>query len=249
MISRLARRDVSSVAVGRADDNGSRRRERPAMAHGGDRRSSRIGALLLAVSCLGAACGSRESGPPPAGAQGSVAAGPTTPASPVVGDNGKVGTLSAACGSGHPAHGATERGVTDTTITIGVISDKSGVVAVPTAGIDGSVDAFVQFCNSPRWDQRSPARTQALRLEDPQRGRRDATGVRRRHLRARRLGLRAGRSRRADHGAVQAGRGRGVHRHLRQRVVAPGVLTCSQSRHLVCGRPRPVHRPSASRPP
>ncbi len=29
-----------------------------------------------------------------------------------------------------------------------MISDKSGVVAVPTAGIDGSVDAFVQFCNS-----------------------------------------------------------------------------------------------------
>ena len=38
--------------------------------------------------------------------------------------------------------------MTDTTITIGVISDKSGVVAVPTAGIDGSVDAFVEFCNS-----------------------------------------------------------------------------------------------------
>jgi len=118
------------------------------MAHRGDRHESRIGALLLAVSCLGAACGTRESGPPPAGAQGSVAAGPTTPASPVVGDNAKVGTLSAACGSGHPAHGATDRGVTDTTIAIGVISDKSGVVAVPTAGIDGSVDAFVQFCNS-----------------------------------------------------------------------------------------------------
>ena len=38
--------------------------------------------------------------------------------------------------------------MTDTTITIGVISDKSGVVAVPTAGIDGSMVAFVEFCNS-----------------------------------------------------------------------------------------------------
>jgi ABC-type branched-subunit amino acid transport system substrate-binding protein len=38
--------------------------------------------------------------------------------------------------------------VTDSAITIGVISDKSGVVAVPTAGIDGSVQAFVEFCDS-----------------------------------------------------------------------------------------------------
>lgn len=118
------------------------------MAHGGDRRKPRIGALLLAVSCLVAACGSRESGPPLVGAQGGVVAGPTTPVPAGVGGDGRVGTLPAACGSGHPAHGATDRGVTDTTITIGVISDKSGVVAVPTAGIDGSVDAFVQFCNS-----------------------------------------------------------------------------------------------------
>ena len=73
---------------------------------------------------------------------------PTTKAPAGVGDKDKVGTLRAACGSGHPARGATDKGVTDTTITIGVISDKSGVVAVPTAGIDGSVDAFVEFCNS-----------------------------------------------------------------------------------------------------
>jgi ABC-type branched-subunit amino acid transport system substrate-binding protein len=61
---------------------------------------------------------------------------------------GMVGTLESPCGRAEPAHGATDRGVTDTTITIGVISDKSGVVAVPTAGVDGSVDAFVAFCNS-----------------------------------------------------------------------------------------------------
>ncbi len=59
-----------------------------------------------------------------------------------------VGTLEAACSRSDPASGATDKGVTDTSIRIGVISDKSGVVAVPTAGVDGSVDAFVQFCNS-----------------------------------------------------------------------------------------------------
>ena len=59
-----------------------------------------------------------------------------------------VGTLEAACGKSRPAHAATDRGVTDTTIKIGVISDKGGVIAVPTAGIDGSVEAFIQFCNS-----------------------------------------------------------------------------------------------------
>jgi hypothetical protein len=115
------------------------------MARGGDRRMPRIGALLVALSVLVAACGTRESGPPPGGGEGTNSATPT--ATPAGGDKDKVGTLRAACGSGHPAHGTTDKGVTDTTITIGVISDKSGVVAVPTAGIDGSVDAFVEFCN------------------------------------------------------------------------------------------------------
>ena len=97
------------------------------------------------MTCLVSGCGTRESGPPPESAEGRAAVTPTTPA---VAATGKVGTLQAACGSGNPAHGRTDRGVTDTTITIGVISDKSGVVAVPTAGIDGSVEAFVEFCNS-----------------------------------------------------------------------------------------------------
>jgi ABC-type branched-subunit amino acid transport system substrate-binding protein len=59
-----------------------------------------------------------------------------------------VGTLKPACGRANPARASTDKGVTDSDVTIGVISDKSGVVAVPTAGIDGSVEAFVQFCNS-----------------------------------------------------------------------------------------------------
>ena len=110
----------------------------------------RGGAFLLAVSLLVVgACGTRESGPPPVGVE---ADGVTPPggqaARHVAVNSAMVGTLKAACGKSSPAHGATDRGVTDTRIKIGVISDKSGVIAVPTAGIDGSVEAFVQFCNS-----------------------------------------------------------------------------------------------------
>ncbi len=101
----------------------------------------RLGFVLALSVCL-AACGTRESGPPPGG-EGAAATTPTTVPRTVM-----VGTLEPGCGNDRPAHGATDRGVTDTTITIGVISDQSGVVAVPTAGIDGSVDAFVEFCNS-----------------------------------------------------------------------------------------------------
>ena len=113
------------------------------MRDGADRTKRRVAALLVAVTSLVASCGTRESGPPPE-AEGNHTVTPTT----AVADTGKVGTLQAACGSSRPAHGKTDRGVTDTTITIGVISDKSGVVAVPTAGIDGSVEGFVEFCNS-----------------------------------------------------------------------------------------------------
>jgi ABC-type branched-subunit amino acid transport system substrate-binding protein len=117
------------------------------MTIGGNRVVRRAAVVVVALSCAVAACGSRESGPPPGAAEGSAVV--TTSAPPGgIGDPGRVGTLEAACGSGRPAHGATARGITDTTITIGVISDKSGVIAVPTAGIDGSVEAFVAFCNS-----------------------------------------------------------------------------------------------------
>ena len=109
----------------------------------------RAGAFLVAMALAAGACGTRESGPPPdaAGAGGVTAPSGQSGASGGVG-TATVGTLEAACGHGTAAHGATDTGVTDTTIKIGVISDKGGVIAVPTAGIDGSVEAFVQFCNS-----------------------------------------------------------------------------------------------------
>jgi ABC-type branched-subunit amino acid transport system substrate-binding protein len=115
------------------------------MTRKGIRLQRRAEVFLLVLSLAVAACGSRESGPPPGVAEGSGANPPTTEN---VVDDARVGTLEAACGREQRARGATEKGVTDTTITIGVISDKSGVVAVPTAGIDGSVEAFVEFCNS-----------------------------------------------------------------------------------------------------
>jgi len=109
----------------------------------------RVGALLALLSLLVGACGTRESGPPPGAAEGG---GVTVPVVTSGGSGGAdpamVGTLRAACGKGTPARGATDKGITDTTIKIGVISDKGGVIAVPTAGIDGSVEAFVEFCNS-----------------------------------------------------------------------------------------------------
>jgi ABC-type branched-subunit amino acid transport system substrate-binding protein len=110
-------------------------------SHKGNRLPRRLG-LVLALSVCLSACGTRESGPPPGG-DGAAATTPTT-----LPRTAMVGTLEAGCGHERAAHGSTDRGVTDTTITIGVISDQSGVVAVPTAGIDGSVDAFVEFCNS-----------------------------------------------------------------------------------------------------
>ncbi len=109
----------------------------------------RVPTLLLALTLVAGACGTRESGPPPGASEADRATAPTGEPSGSTGPSGAtVGTLQAACGKGTPARGATDPGVTDTTITIGVISDKGGVIAVPTAGIDGSVEAFVEFCNS-----------------------------------------------------------------------------------------------------
>jgi ABC-type branched-subunit amino acid transport system substrate-binding protein len=112
---------------------------------GGNPLKQRVGSLLIAVMCTVAACGSRESGPPLDSVEGAVVTSTTNPAG---GRVATVGTLVPGCGRSTAARGATDKGVTDSTIRIGVISDKSGVVAVPTAGIDGSVETFVQFCNS-----------------------------------------------------------------------------------------------------
>ena len=82
------------------------------------------------------------------------ATGGTTATTAATGGTGQsaanmVGTMPSPCGPGH-ATGATDKGVTPTTIKIGVISDKngSGGITVPTVGIQGSMQAFVAYCNS-----------------------------------------------------------------------------------------------------
>ena len=115
------------------------------------------------------ACGSCESGPPlGAGRGGGAIPDDSSEREPRArhGRNPPAGLQSRR----FPRGGATGTGVTDTTIKIGVISDKSGVVAVPTAGIDGSVDAFVQFCNSLGGIHGRKLVLVHVRLEDLQRG-------------------------------------------------------------------------------
>ena len=60
----------------------------------------------------------------------------------------KFGTLPAPCGPG-TATGATDVGLSSTTIRIGVITDtNAGAIRVPTAGIEPSMKAFVHWCNA-----------------------------------------------------------------------------------------------------
>ena len=113
------------------------------------------------------------------------------------------------------------------------ISDKSGVVAVPTAGIDGSVDAFVEFCNSlggingrklvlRHYDSKILNEGDAMKqaCDDDI------------------FALVGSGSVQDDQGAVtmvqvQSGRGRRVHRDLRQGPVATGVLAGAEPGNAV----------------
>jgi hypothetical protein len=111
------------------------------------RRSSKFGVLVLvvAVVLVAAACGSsRRSGTTAPTTTGSTSAG-STPA----GSSGQTfGTLASPCGPGN-ASGATEQGVTDTSIRIGYGDDR-GFAAQP--GLDqemgDAVTAMIKWCNS-----------------------------------------------------------------------------------------------------
>ncbi|MCU1496966.1 MAG: amino acid/amide transporter substrate-binding protein family [Acidimicrobiales bacterium] len=69
-------------------------------------------------------------------------------------EGAKVGTLPVPCGLAADGKASTEApagevpGVTADTIKIAVISDRAGVVKVPTISIEESMEAFVEFCNS-----------------------------------------------------------------------------------------------------
>ncbi|MBX3283955.1 MAG: ABC transporter substrate-binding protein [Actinobacteria bacterium] len=120
-------------------------------------------ALLCALALVVAACGSRLSEDDLASGAGTGGgAVVTTPAGSGTsgagitegeGDTGpKVGTLPVPCGEaeggGAPAKpNSTDPGVSADTIKIAVISDRAAVVKVPTASIEESMQAFVDFCN------------------------------------------------------------------------------------------------------
>lgn len=102
----------------------------------------RVGAVGVASLLVITGCGNRTSG----GSGGGLGGGTTTaPAGGVSGTS--FGTLATPCGPGD-AKGASDVGVTSGAIKVGVISDKdAGPVRVPTAGIEGSIQAFVAYCN------------------------------------------------------------------------------------------------------
>jgi len=113
-------------------------------------------ALVLSVLLLLAACGSRvdtsATGPAatvaPSGNGGSGSGGTSAPAAA---DTSKIGTLENPCSSKKPTSGTLPTdtpGVSDTTIKIGVISDrKNDITPVPTIGVEEAAQAFVDMCN------------------------------------------------------------------------------------------------------
>lgn len=122
---------------------------------------TRAAVLLCALALLAAACGSRLSDDQLASG-GGTGGGAVTQTSAGTGTKGAgikvtasgphVGTLAVPCGKGAtapkaPPAGADSTGVTATSIKIAVISDKSGQIKVPTASIEESMQAFVDFCN------------------------------------------------------------------------------------------------------
>ncbi len=101
---------------------------------------------LLAAGLLVAGCGNRTS---TAGKDGDLGGsnGASTTVAGGTNSDGMFGTLPTPCSAGD-AKGATDKGVTATTIKIGVISDKNaGAIRVPTAGVEASMKAFVDYCN------------------------------------------------------------------------------------------------------
>jgi ABC-type branched-subunit amino acid transport system substrate-binding protein len=107
-------------------------------------RRRRVAAFGLAIALVAAGCGNRSDDAGDDNGTDATAVSQTTTAAS---QGDRFGTLEVPCGAGD-ATGSTDKGVTDSTITIGVISDKNaGAIRVPTAGIEPSMQAFVKWCN------------------------------------------------------------------------------------------------------
>jgi ABC-type branched-subunit amino acid transport system substrate-binding protein len=128
-----------------------------------------VGALVI-VALVASACGSRtdESGTSEAGQVGGQTDSPVdttpgeTPGAP--GDGEGFGLLESPCGPGD-ASGATDQGVTDDAITVGVIADPGSIVAGLNQELHDGMVAFAGWCNAQGGIN---GRTLELRLYDAQ---------------------------------------------------------------------------------
>ena len=107
-------------------------------------------ALCCALALVASACGSRASKDDLANAAGSESGStPSGSSQPANGGGDKFGDLPNPCSDGTPGPvPAGVTGVTADSIKLAVISDKAGVVKVPTASIEESMQAFTDFCNA-----------------------------------------------------------------------------------------------------
>lgn len=121
---------------------------------------NRCAALLCALALVATACGSRLSdqelatgGGTGGGAAATEPAGSGTSGAGISTEGAEgpmVGTLAVPCGEGDEAPGPVpegETGVSQDEIKIAVVSDRAGQIKVPTAGIEESMQAFVDWCN------------------------------------------------------------------------------------------------------
>lgn len=117
---------------------------------------TRTVAVGCALALLASGCGSRLSDDQLAAGAGT--GGPGAPATTAPGGGGggedapsgpMFGTMAAPCGPAPEGFTptASETGVSETSIKIGVVSDRAGAVKTPTASIEESMQAFVAWCN------------------------------------------------------------------------------------------------------
>ncbi|MFN8016684.1 MAG: ABC transporter substrate-binding protein [Acidimicrobiales bacterium] len=117
---------------------------------------TRCVALCCALALIATACGSRLSDDQLSAGAGTGGSGSASAASadggstPAKSSGNMIGDLPIPCGKGDQPPGAPPKGtpgVTEDTIKIAVISDRAGQVKVPTASIEESMQAYVDWCN------------------------------------------------------------------------------------------------------